>query len=712
MKRKKKSVQLLSTHKLLHFFATHSSKAYGLSALKSKLNLEKLGNLEDCLQQLEKKKLIEKVTPGKWIYKGLIASGKKQLEEFHEGTVDVARAGFAYILCKGMSRDIFVSAKNLNGAMDGDYVQVRLTRLFMNKPEGIVTKILQRSKSQFVGIYRSYKNHDVVMIESFPLVLEVFVKPLAANKPQDFDRVVVEITRWRERPGDKMFGTITENLGREKTIEIEMQSIIAENGFPLHFPKEVLKEAEEIDEHIRDLDQRMDYRKVNTFTIDPIDAKDFDDALSIQYNKDGLLEVGVHIADVSYYVQPDSGLDKEALKRGNSVYLVDRVIPMLPEKLSNELCSLRPNEDKLCFAVIFTFDEEMQLKKYWIGRTIIHSKRRFAYEEVQEILDGKKDSLKKDLDLLQKLAKKIREERLKNGAIDFESDEVRFKLDERGYPQELYVKERFDAHKLIEEFMLLANKTVAKFMSLKNKGIPIPFVYRVHDLPDTDKLEDFMLFAREMGVKLDLSTPKKIARSLNHLAELTRTQPELQILQPLAIRTMAKASYSPDNIGHYGLAFEYYTHFTSPIRRYADLIVHRILSDNLKSEKRVRMEALESQCRHISTQEKKAMLAERESTKYFQVLYMSRFIGQSFEGRITGMNDQNFFIELIKSKCEGVLPISEIPGEPEIHKNRLSARTAEKEMKWRIGDTIQVKVVTADLDDRALILSLDDSLEP
>ncbi|MEO6189581.1 MAG: RNB domain-containing ribonuclease, partial [Saprospiraceae bacterium] len=474
-KRKKKSVPLLSPSKLLKFFADHPSKSYGLSAIKRKLHLEKLGNLAECLDQLEKKKLIERTSPGKWLYKGLLGNGLHKTEEIFEGTVDVARAGFAYILCKGMSRDIFVNAKNLNGAMDGDYVQVRITRLFMNKPEGSVHKILSRSKTQFVGIYKAYKNHELVKVESFPQVMEIFVKTDAKLKVKDNDRVVVEVTKWKERSNDTLFGVITENLGSEKTVEVEMLSIIAESGFPLNFPKEVIKESNEISIKVTDLKERVDFRKICTFTIDPVDAKDFDDALSVHYNDEGLLEIGVHIADVSYYVKPDTLLDKEALKRGNSVYLVDRVIPMLPERLSNELCSLRPNEDKLCFSVVFTLDENHIIKKHWIGRTIIHSKKRFAYEDVQKILDGKKDSLKKELDLLNEIAKKIRVERLKNGAIDFESEEVRFKLDEKGLPLELYVKERFDAHKLVEEFMLLANKYVAKFIAFRNKGIPIPF---------------------------------------------------------------------------------------------------------------------------------------------------------------------------------------------------------------------------------------------
>lgn len=488
---------------------------------------------------------------------------------------------------------------------------------------------------------------------------------------------------------------------------MEMESILAGAGFPLDFPSAVLHEASEIVEHEYDLEERRDFREITTFTIDPVDAKDFDDALSYSRTEDGLLEIGIHIADVSHFVKSDSALDKEALKRGNSVYLVDRVLPMLPEKLSNELCSLRPNEDKLTFSVVFTYDEEMNIKKHWIGKSVIHSKRRFTYEEVQEILHGKVGDFVLELNHLNDIAKHTRKERLRNGAIDFESDEVRFKLDEAGLPKELFVKQRLDAHMLIEEFMLLANKYVAHFMAFKNKSIPVPFVYRIHDLPDPDKLQDFMVFAHELGVKLDLSTPKKISKSLNQLAELIKENEDLKILQPLAIRTMAKAEYNPNNIGHYGLAFEYYTHFTSPIRRYADLMVHRILFDNLKKEKRYRLDTIEAQCRYISSQERKAMEAERESIRYFQVFYLKDKIGEIYDGRITGMNDRGFYVQLIENQCEGVLLLDDMDDQIEVKKNRLSASSTISDQQWKMGDHIKVKIVSADLDDRELVFSLE-----
>ncbi|MBP6522933.1 MAG: ribonuclease R [Saprospiraceae bacterium] len=707
-KKNKRTQDLLSNSKLLRFFADNKDKAYGISAIKRRLRLDKLGNLVELLETLEHKKLIERVSPGKWIYKGFAAQPLKGKEEIYEGVVDIARAGFAYILCKGLSRDIFVSQKNLLGAQDGDFVQVRVVRMYMNKPEGVVIKVLQRSRTQFVGVYRAHKNHSVVLLENAGQVMEIFLQNDALDGLIDFDRVVVEITHWKQKPGDKMQGKVVRTLGQEKTINMEMESILAGAGFPLDFPAAVLHEAAEINEDNYDLEDRRDFREVTTFTIDPVDAKDFDDALSYSRTEDGLLEIGIHIADVSHFVKSDSALDKEALKRGNSVYLVDRVLPMLPEKLSNELCSLRPLEDKLTFSVVFTYDEEMSIKKHWIGKSIIHSKRRFTYEEVQEILHGKEGDFVLELNHLNDIAKHTRKERLRNGAIDFESDEVRFKLDEAGLPKELFVKQRLDAHMLIEEFMLLANKYVAQYMAFKNKSIPVPFVYRIHDLPDPDKLQDFMVFAHELGVKLDLSTPKKISKSLNQLAELIKENEDLKILQPLAIRTMAKAEYNPQNIGHYGLAFEYYTHFTSPIRRYADLMVHRILFDNLKKEKRYRLDTIEAQCRYISSQERKAMEAERESTRYFQVFYLKDKIGEIYDGRITGMNDRGFYVQIIENQCEGVLLLDDMDDQIEVKKNRLSASSSISDQQWKMGDRIKVKIVSADLDDRELVFGLVD----
>ncbi|MBK7812472.1 MAG: ribonuclease R [Saprospiraceae bacterium] len=706
MKKKKshkRTESLLSPNKVLRIFAENPDKSLGISALKRRLNLQKLGPMVEILETMERKKLISKTSPGKWTYIGLAITPKKGKEEIYEGTLDMARAGFGYVLCKGLARDIYVAPKNMMSAQDGDFVQVKIVRMYMNKPEGVILKILQRSKSQFVGVYRAHKNQAVVLVESHHHVMEVFLPKEEADKLVDFDRVIIDITKWKEKPGDRMWAKVVKNLGQESSIEVEMQSILAESGFPLEFPKAALDEANQISDKISPADYRKDLRDKICFTIDPVDAKDFDDAISIHRDELGSLEIGVHIADVSHYVLPDSALDKEALRRGNSVYLVDRVLPMLPERLSNHLCSLRPNEDKYTFSVIFTFDEEYTIKKHWIGKTIIHSKQRFAYEDVQKILEGESHELEDHLHLINRITKMIRKERMKNGSIDFESPEVRFKLDDQGIPLELYVKERFDAHMLIEELMLLANQYVAKFISLKNKTFPIPFVYRIHDLPDPMKLEEFQFFAQEMGVKLDLSNPKKISKSLNILSEKVKEDDSLKILLPLAIRTMAKAEYNPENIGHYGLGFEFYTHFTSPIRRYADLMVHRILFDNLTNEKRYRPEMIEAQCRYISSQERKAMEAERESVRYFQALYMQAHVGEIFEGRITGMNDRGFFVQLIDTMCEGSLAMDTFDDNIAVNKNRLSANSTLSDQSWKMGDKIKVKLISSDPEDRAIV---------
>ena len=687
------------TKDLLTIFAEHKGKALGVTSLMNKLKIQKAAELMEQLDLLTKKKLLLKVSPGKWAInepKDKI-KGKSQL---YEGVVDMARAGFAYILCKGIKQDIFVSARNLATAQDGDVVKVQMDRLYTGRPEGKVVEILHRSKTQFVGVYREHKNHKLVVVAQGQQFIEIQLQAKSQHSVKDFDKVIVEITHWPERRSDTYRGKILKVLGADASVEMEMETILAEQGFLLEFSPTAIEESEAMPDEITDIDQRRDFRDLLSFTIDPVDAKDFDDALSVSYNLDGQLEIGVHIADVSYYVKENSALDKEALKRGNSVYLVDRVVPMLPERLSNELCSLRPNEDKACFAVVFTFNEKQEIIHHWIGRTVIHSQRRFAYEEVQAILDQGRGELHTELNLLNTLAKKIKKERLAHGAIDFDSEEVRFKLDENKKPVELYVKQRFDAHMLIEEFMLLANKFVANFMVHKNENKPIPFVYRIHDLPDESKLEDFMLFAKEMGIKMDFSSPTKIAKSLNYLADQARQKEELRFLLPMAIRTMAKAEYSPENIGHYGLGFENYTHFTSPIRRYSDLMVHRILFANLHKEKRFDLGKIDLECLHISSQERKAMEAERESTKYFQTVYMQEFIGKVFDARITGMNDRNFYVEILESKCECSIALNAFEDGIIVEKSRMIARSSLTEKTYKIGSRVKVKITSAYPEDR------------
>jgi ribonuclease R len=689
--------------KLTTFLSKHAGKKFSVFQLAEKLKIRDVRSLIEQLDILVEKKQIQSNDNQKYFVKPFVSkSGKVAI---YEGYVDMARAGFAYIICKDEGKDVYVAQKNLKSAEDGDLVKIEIINVYKTKPEGRVVEILQRSRNQIIGIVRFFNKKAIAYAQSGQKVFEVLLdipKNIIVN---EFDRVIVSITKYKERANDLLEGKVIKNLGKETSIDVEMQSILAEKGFPLEWSEGLLAAANKIPEEITLHPYRKDYRRITTFTIDPFDAKDFDDALSVQKNENGTWDIGVHIADVSHYVDEHSALDKEALKRGNSVYLVDRVLPMLPEKLSNQLCSLRPHEDKYTFSVIFTLSPDYNIINHWIGKSLIHSNHRFTYEEVQDILDTKQGEYKKELLLLNDIAIDIRKKRMENGAIDFDSEEVKFRLDEKGHPVELIVKERKQAHMLIEEFMLLANKYVASYISNKNKEQAIPFVYRVHDKPDPAKLEEFAMFALEMGVKLDLSTPKRISASLNKLTELSHKNEALKILQPLAIRSMAKAEYSTDNIGHYGLAFKYYSHFTSPIRRYSDLVAHRILFANLKENYRMDQGILSRQCQHISNQERKAMEAERASTRFFQVYYLKDRIGELFDGRIIGMNEQGFFIELDKVKCEGFLPFHQFEEEIIINRNRLQAKAAIINKTWKIGDKLKVKLADADLNKKELLLS-------
>lgn len=699
----KSAPQNLLKDKLAAFLSKHAGKKFSVFQLAEKLRVRDVRSLIEQLDILVEKKQIFSNDKQKYFAKAMTStSGKAAI---YEGYVDMARAGFAYIICKDEGKDVYVAQKNLKSAEDGDLVKVEIINVYKTKPEGRVVEILQRSRNQIIGIVRFFNKQAIAYAQSGQKVFEVRLdipKNIVVN---EFDRVIVSITKYKERANDLLEGKVIRNLGKETSIDVEMQSILAEKGFPLEWSEGLLAAANKIPEEITLHPYRKDYRHITTFTIDPFDAKDFDDALSVQKNENGNWDIGVHIADVSHYVDEHSALDKEALKRGNSVYLVDRVLPMLPEKLSNQLCSLRPHEDKYTFSVIFTLSPDYTIINHWIGKTLIHSNHRFTYEEVQDILDAKQGDFKKELLLLNEIAIDIRKKRMENGAIDFDSEEVKFKLDEKGKPLELIVKERKQAHMLIEEFMLLANKYVASYMANKSKERPIPFVYRIHDKPDPAKLEEFAMFALEMGVKLDMSSPKRISASLNKLTELTRKNEALKILQPLAIRSMAKAEYSVENIGHYGLAFKFYSHFTSPIRRYSDLVTHRILFANLKENYRMDQGTLSRQCQHISNQERKAMEAERASTRFFQVYYLKDRIGEIFEGRIIGMNDQGFYIELEKVKCEGFLPFHQFEEEIIINRNRLQATAALINKTWKIGDKLKVKLADADLNKKELLLS-------
>jgi ribonuclease R len=627
-----------------------------------------------------------------------------------EGKVDMTKSGAAYIVCEGQEDDIFVHGSKLNGALNGDTVRVQVMPAGgrRRRAEGEVVQVLTRSTDQFIGVLSKKAKYAVVFPDN-ESVPEILVELDDIKEANEGDKVVVRITKWLSRANRRLSGIVTSVLGKPGTSDIEMKSILISSGFNIEFPEDVLAEAEKIKDNIAsEVSKRRDFRGITTFTIDPHDAKDFDDALSYQILENGNTEIGVHIADVAHYILPDTALDKEAYLRSTSVYLVDRVCPMLPERLSNELCSLRPNEDKLTFSAVFEFDETHKIVNKWFGRTIIHSNRRYSYEEAQEILERGEGDYADELMKMNLIAQHLRKKRFKDGAINFETEEVKFRLDEQGVPIEVYVKERKDANLLIEDFMLLANRSVAEYMAKKDSTAEVPYLYRIHDLPNMDKLQDFALFARELGIKMNLDTPEHVAKSLNELVKKAEKDETLKLLMPIAIRTMAKAVYSTDNIGHYGLAFEYYSHFTSPIRRYSDVLAHRILFENLKKTTRFDKESLELRCKHISAQERKAADAERQSIKYKQVEYMKNHIGETFDGVISGMIERGVFIEVKGIMAEGMVGFDKMFESFEVESNRLRARGTRTGKILKMGDAVRVKILSADLEKRQIEMVLVD----
>lgn len=633
----------------------------------------------------------------------------KKRKKFFTGLVDMTKTGSAYVIAEDFEKDVHIARKYMNTALDGDTV---VFELFYSKKgsryEGKIVEISKRANDQFMGTFKKYGKYAVVHVDRSKKEFEIFVDFEDVADARQDDKVIVEIIEWRGEKNPVPWGKVIQSFGPNEDHDMEMNAILVNNGFKIDFPDEVLAESERLNDSItpEELSQRKDFREVTTFTIDPFNAKDFDDALSIRKNDKGWYEVGIHIADVTYFVKPKSALDKEAYDRSTSVYLVDRVCPMLPERLSNELCSLRPDEDKFTFSAVFEFDEKLNIRSEWFGKSLIHSDRRFTYDEVQEILESKKGDFSEELLLLDKIAKKLRKEKFDNGAISFESDEVTFILDDDGSPLEIVEKERKDAHMLVEDFMLLANKKVATFISKKSKQKKIPFVYRIHDHPDLEKLADFALFAKEMGFKMNVSTPDQVAKSFNALSEAAAKDERLKILEPLALRTMAKAVYSTDNIGHYGLSFENYTHFTSPIRRYADVMVHRILLKNLTDDFRMDKTKLEATCNHISAQERKAIEAERESIKFKQVEYIIGHIGEVFEGIIAGIIERGFFVMLNESRIEGLVGFDSLDEFYFVDSSRLKITGKDSGTEMRMGDKVQVRVIDANLEKRQVEMEL------
>lgn len=589
-------------------------------------------------------------------------------KQYVEGTVDMKSTGKAYVILDDESgEDVFIASNNTGHALHGDRVKVAMFPKRKNKkPEGEIVEVLQRKHTDFVGVLHISHGYVFVVPDMDSIPVDIFVPKGELNGAKNGQKVVVHLVDWPENSGNP-FGEIVRVLGNPGENNVEMESILLAHDYPVEFPKEVEKEAAAIPSRIQksEVRNRKDFRDVFTITIDPADAKDFDDAISLQKLPNGHWEVGVHIADVSHYVKPGSAIDEEAYNRGTSVYLVDRTIPMLPEKLCNNVCSLRPNEEKLTFSAVFEMDDNANVLNHWIGKTIIKSCRRYAYEEVQAMIEGGDGDYKDQILTFHHLATKLREKRKAQGSLNFHSEEVKFILDENGKPIDTYIRVQNESHELIEDFMLLANRTVAEtFGKPDSKWHNFTFVYRVHDEPNPEKLNNFLRLISRLGYTMDISTRSKLVKSYNKLFEDVEGKGEKNLVETVAIRTMAKAVYSTDNIGHYGLSFDYYTHFTSPIRRYPDLMVHRLIERYLiENQGSVDKKEYEDYCVHTSEMEKQAEEMERQSVKYKQAEYLQDKIGQLFEGLISGVSKWGLYVELKGNKCEGLVRYDDMPGD-------------------------------------------------
>jgi ribonuclease R len=694
------------TQMVLDVFEKNGNKPLNYKQVSAQLNITEAEGREailDILKEETKKTTLKEISQGKF---QLV-----ELKTFVEGRVDMTTDGSAFIVTDDeFENDIYVAPRKVRTALHGDRVKVYVyAKSKGRRKEGEIIEIIKRAKMEFTGIVKLSERYAFFIPDDRKMLHDIFIPSSELNGAKNGIKAIAEITDW---PPDAKnpIGRITKVLGAQGENDTEMNAILAEYGFPLNFPAEVEQDAEAISEEItaEEISKRRDFRDVLTFTIDPVDAKDFDDALSFRYLENGHYEVGVHIADVSHYIEPDSALDKEAFDRGTSVYLVDRVIPMLPERLSNGLCSLRPHEDKLCFAAVFELDENANVVDEWFGKTVIHSDRRFAYEEVQEIIERQSGEFYQEIQKLNELAYKLRERKFRMGAISFETTEVKFKLDEQGKPTGVYVKERKDAHKLIEDFMLLANRKVAEFVSKKGKGKKkYTFVYRVHDTPKPEALGSFAQFAARFGYKINTKSDKEIARSLNRLMEDVEGKKEQNVLTHLAIRSMAKAIYTTKSTSHYGLAFDHYTHFTSPIRRYPDVMAHRLLFHYLHGGQSANADFYEKLCQHSSEMEKKAADAERASVKYKQAEYLQDQVGNVYNGLISGVTEWGMYVEIIENKCEGMIRLRDITDDFYTLDEKNYAIIGQRKKKvYQLGDEVRIKVKNVDLTKKQIDFSL------
>jgi ribonuclease R len=668
------------------------------------------------LDRLVEQKQLEQVEPGR--YRLLSRAGYKT------GTLDMTQHGYAFLVSENSDEDVFIARNNLKTALDGDLVKVFVypARKQRSRMEGEVVEILERARKTFVGTMEISRNYAFLLPDSPKMPFDIFIPLDKLKGVEHGQKAIARITDWPEKVKNP-FGEIVDILGFPGENDTEMHSILAEFELPIKFSEEVEAYAETIPDKIStaEIQGRRDFRKVPTFTIDPADAKDFDDALSLQPLEGGLWEAGVHIADVSHYVKTKTILDQEAYDRGTSVYLVDRVVPMLPEKLSNNVCSLRPNEDKLTFSAVFKMNEQGEVLDEWFGRTIINSNRRFNYDEAQQVIETGEGDMKSEILKLHEIATVLKRKRFENGSVNFEREEVKFNLAEDGTPMGIYFKVQKEANWLIEEFMLLANKRVAQYASrggkyekelskeeisgpAKKKQVGKTFVYRIHDLPDPEKMASFSQFISKFGHTLNPQQPaRRLSSALNKLLDQVQGKKEQDVVEMMALRSMAKARYSTINIGHYGLAFKDYCHFTSPIRRYPDLMVHRLLGHYLAQGESKNAETYEKRCQHASEMERRAVEAERASIKYKQVEFMQDKVGKQFNGVVSGLTDWGIYVEIIENKCEGMVSIKSIVDDfYEFDEEEYMIVGRQSGRKFEIGDEVKIEVMNANLSRRQL----------
>jgi len=710
--------------KVLSIFKNNPNQSFNYKQVASKLDVKDIKIRNEIVKSLGKlcsQKILNQITPGKF---NLLIDKNNYIE----GIIEVNSSGNGYLLMPEGEDDIFVARKNLGRAFNGDLVFVyQFNRKKSGRYEGEVVDIIERKNQNFIGILDHKKDFGFVNTRGNKIHTDFFIEADELKNFKDGHKVIVDFKEW-PRNASSPFGKIIKSLGQPGELNTEMQEIMHDYNFPEEFPVGVINYAQRIDKkiHKKQISARRDFRNKTTFTIDPLTAKDFDDAISFAPLAGNNIEIGIHIADVSHYVKPNSILDEEAYKRATSVYLVDRVIPMLPEFISNGVCSLRPKEEKLTFSAVFIINDKMVIEEEWYGKTLIYSDHRFSYEEVQSILDSEDKKVRAEVSLsgktysvseeiyfaLKKLnlfAKSLREKRMEKGALSFDRVDVNFELDKDHNPSSIYFSTSKDANKLVEELMLLANRRVAEFIGKLNKKKP--FVYRVHDLPDEKKLTNLQNVAQNLGYKLDLNS-NQINNNLNRLLQESHGKSEQQLIDTLTIRAMSKAVYTTDNIGHYGLAFEHYTHFTSPIRRYPDVLVHRLLESYINGYYNINQEALEEACIHSSSREQQATKAERDSIKYMQVKFMEDKIDKCFEGVISGVTDRGIYVEILENKCEGFIKIREIKGDYFIYDEQRHSLIGEKTQKsYQLGSLVKIIVKNTDLQKRQLDFILSETIE-